>query len=95
MGPNEIFAAKLTEHRGPSQHSTTTVRLPGPALAILCRSFRAGRILIFKAQGSASLHPGLRPITPSACSQVLRPENVLIAECFYPEQMRSGRPAAP
>ena len=26
MGPNEIFAAKLTEDRGSSQHSTTTVR---------------------------------------------------------------------
>ena len=38
------------------------------ALPILCRSFRAGRILIFETQGSASLRPGLRSIRPSACS---------------------------
>jgi hypothetical protein len=77
----------LSEHRGSSRHSTTTVRQPGQALAIVCRSFRAGRILIFKTQGSASLHPGLRSITPSAFSQVLPPENALIADCFYAKQI--------
>ena len=77
----------LSEHRGSSRHSTTTVRQPGQALAIVCRSFRAGRILIFKTQGSASLHLGLRSITPSAFSQVLPPENALIADCFYAKQI--------
>jgi hypothetical protein len=37
-----------------------------------------------KTQGSASLHPGLRSLTPSACSKRLAPENHLVAERFLP-----------
>jgi hypothetical protein len=53
MGPNEIFAAELTGYRGLSQHSTTL------ALATLCRSDRAGRILNIQ-------DPGLRFASPWA-----------------------------
>jgi hypothetical protein len=61
MGPIEIFAANLTQHRGSSEHSTTRARNPLPL-------FQSGPQLIFKTQGSASLHPGLRSSTPSAFS---------------------------
>jgi hypothetical protein len=69
MGPNEIFAAKLSEHRGSSRHSTRrSDSLDMRSLSSAALSERVA-YLIFKTQGSASLHPGLRSITPSACSR--------------------------
>ena len=43
--------------------------------ANICRSFRAEHILLSRTQGYASFHPGLRSLTPLACSKMLAPEN--------------------
>jgi hypothetical protein len=82
MGPNEIFATKLTEHRGSSRHFNDNGQVAWRRARCPLSLFRAGCILLFKTQSSASLHPGLRSITLSACSQVLPPQNALMTEYF-------------
>ena len=75
LAPGRASQRKESPLKGRQIKSNVTDRAPGlipnirgHALATFCRSFRADRLLTFKTQGCASLHPGLMSTTPSACS---------------------------
>jgi hypothetical protein len=79
MGPNEIFAATLGKTEAhPSIQRRRSDSLDTRSLS--SAALRAGRILIFKTQGSAPLHPGLLRLR--RVPQVLPPANALVAECL-------------
>jgi hypothetical protein len=67
MGPKRDFRGKTlgTPRLIPAFNDDGQDSLDRRSLSSAAQS---DRILIFKTQGSASLHPGLMSITPSSCS---------------------------